>query len=77
MEAYVARISSKYQVVIPKAVRETLHLRPDDALIFLVDGETVIVRPKPSNFSKALQGLHRELWPDPDAWLETERASWE
>ncbi len=77
MDAYVAQISSKYQVVIPKPVRETLHLRPEGALLFLVDGDTVIVRPKPNSFSEALQGLHRELWPDPDQWLEAERSSWE
>jgi AbrB family looped-hinge helix DNA binding protein len=77
MEAHAARISSKYQVVIPKAVREALRLRPEGALLFLVDGDTIIVRSKPDSFTRALQGLHRELWPDPDTWLEGERASWE
>jgi len=77
MEAYAAEISSKYQIVIPKPVRETLHLRPEDAQFFLADGDTVSVRPKPRCFSEALQGLHRELWPDPDQWLEEERSSWE
>jgi AbrB family looped-hinge helix DNA binding protein len=77
MEAYAVRMSSKYQIVIPKAVRESLHLRPQDALLFLVEGDTVIVRPRPSSFSDALLGLHRELWPDPDGWLEQERAAWE
>lgn len=77
MEAYVAQISSKYQVVIPKPVRETLCLRPEGALLFLVDGDTVILRPKPKSFSETLQGLHPELWPDPDHWLEEERSSWE
>jgi AbrB family looped-hinge helix DNA binding protein len=77
MEAYAVRMSSKYQIVIPKAVRESLHLRPQDSLLFLVEGDTVIVRPRPGSFSDALQGLHRELWPDPDQWLEQERAAWE
>ena len=76
MEAIPARISSKYQVVIPKAVREALKLRPQDKLIFLIDGDTVILRPQPESFTETMRGLHREIWPDPDPWLEEER-SWE
>jgi len=77
METFTARVSAKYQVVIPKAVREALHIRPQDNLLFLVDGDTVIIRPKPDNFTKALAGLHQHLWPEPEAWLAEERDSWE
>jgi AbrB family looped-hinge helix DNA binding protein len=76
METFTARVSAKYQVVIPKAVREALGIQPKDELLFLLDGETVIIRPQPASFTEALSGLHRHLWPDPDAWLEEERASW-
>jgi AbrB family looped-hinge helix DNA binding protein len=77
MEAFTARVSAKYQVVIPKAVREALQIQPQDHLLFLVDGDTVIIRPKPDSFTKALAGLHQNLWSDPDTWLAEERASWE
>lgn len=77
MEAFTARVSAKYQVVIPRAVREALHIQPQDSLLFLVDGDTVIIHPKPDSFAEALGGLHRHLWPEPDAWLAEERASWE
>ena len=77
METFIARISTKYQVVIPKPVREALGLQPHDTLIFLLDGHTVVLRPQPDNFTDALRGLHQALWPDPDAWLEEERATWE
>jgi AbrB family looped-hinge helix DNA binding protein len=77
MEAFSARISAKYQVVIPKAVREALHIRPQDNLLFLVDGDTVIIRPQPDSFTGTLEGLHQHLWQDPDTWLEEERSSWE
>ena len=77
METFVARMSAKYQVVIPKAVRESLKLRPRDELLFLVDGDMVILHPQPASFTEAIRGLHRDLWPDdPDAWLEEER-TWE
>ena len=75
--AIAAKISTKYQVVIPKAVREALGLQPQDRLLFLLDGDTVLLRPEPASFTRALRGLHRDLWPDPDEWLEQERSSWE
>lgn len=81
MQALIARVSSKYQVVIPKPIREALDLQPQDNLLFLVDrsGEDirVIIRPQPASFTQVLRGLHKELWPDPDEWLEKERSSWE
>ena len=73
----VSRIGQRRQVVIPKAVREVLGLQPRDRLLFLVDGDTVILRPQPENFAETLRGLHQDLWSDPDEWLEGERASWE
>lgn len=76
MRTVTAQVSAKYQVVIPKPVREALGLRPQDTLLFLVDGETVLLRARPASFTQALLGLHREIWPDPDTWLEEERASW-
>jgi AbrB family looped-hinge helix DNA binding protein len=77
MQVITAKISSKYQIVIPKPVRELLQIRPQDTLLFLLDGDTVVLRPQPASFTKATRGLHKELWPDPDAWLEEERSTWE
>lgn len=77
MRVIATHVSVKYQVVIPKPVREALGLRPGDTLLFLTEGDTVLLRPQPASFTQALRGLHRELWTDPDAWLEEERATWE
>ena len=49
MKTVAAQISTKYQVVIPKAVREALDLRPGERLLFLLDGDTVILRPEPAS----------------------------
>ena len=76
MKTVITRLGSKYQVVIPKAVREALHLGPDTPLLFLIVGDTVILRSRPTSFCEALRGLHKELWPEPEAWLEGERAAW-
>jgi len=76
MQVIAARISTEYQVVIPKPVREALQIRPQDTLLFLLDGDTVILRRRPANFTESMRGLRQELWSDPDTWLEEERAAW-
>ncbi len=77
METVSARISSKYQVVIPRVVREALKLTPEDQLLFLMDGETVTLISRPANFTAAMRGLHKDLWPDAARQVEEERAAWE
>ena len=79
MVAIQAQLSEKYQVVIPKEVRQKLDLQPRSTLLFLIDGDTVIICPKPVSFTDALRGLHREIWNNvnPEEWLKAERAEWE
>lgn len=78
MKAVTARVSSRYQIVIPKEVREALDIRPQDTLLFLIDGKTVHMRPRPDSFTQKLRGLHQHVWPDDlDRWLHKERATWE
>jgi len=76
MRTATARLSTKYQLVIPKVVREALQLEPDSTLLFLIEGDRVIMRPQPASFADALRGLHKELWSKPQEWLEKERAAW-
>ncbi|NLS78967.1 MAG: AbrB/MazE/SpoVT family DNA-binding domain-containing protein [Chloroflexi bacterium] len=76
MENIAARLSTKYQVVIPKAVRDALKLEPDSTLLFLIEGDQVTIRPQPPSFADALRGLHKEMWAEPETWLEQERATW-
>ena len=71
-----ARLSTRYQVVIPKPVRDALGLEPDSTILFVIEGDSVIMRPRPASYSAKLRGLHKELWSDPDKWLKEERATW-
>jgi AbrB family looped-hinge helix DNA binding protein len=50
-------ISPKYQVVIPKAIRERLHFRPGQKLVALVKGNSVSLVPVPT--LKELRGIAR------------------
>lgn len=43
-----ARVSSKGQITIPKAVREALGLKEGDALLFKVDGQRAVIARTPS-----------------------------
>ncbi len=79
MGAIEVRLGPKNQVVIPKAIRETLGVKEGDVLLFLVEGETVTLRARPANFTDALRGLRKEVWEgaDIDKWLAGEREAWD
>ena len=44
MEVSVGTVTSKGQVTIPKEIRETLEVIEGDKLIFLVEGDKVVLR---------------------------------
>lgn len=73
-----AKVTSKYQVVIPKKIRETLQLKPGQYLqaYRIPDGVILTTEKKwPDDYI----GLHREVWRDVDIteYLENERNSWD
>ena len=41
----ISTVTSKGQTTIPKAVRDSLHLKPKDKLLFMVEGDRIIIRP--------------------------------
>ena len=56
--------------------RTAQHLRPGDTLLFLVSGDSVILRDRPAGFTETMRGLHKEIWPDdPAELLGQERAA--
>ena len=74
MQAVTTQVSTKYQVVIPKLVREALGIHPHDSMLFVISGDTVIVRPQPASLTAALRGCTPSSGLTPDAWLEEERS---
>ncbi len=78
MKVITVRLSSKYQLVLPKDVRAALGVQPHDQILFLIDGDRVYMRPRPANFSAQLRGLHAHVWQQKgEEWLQKERTSWE
>lgn len=71
METYcVSKLTSKYQITVPAAVREALALRKGDSLVFeTTDAGAVVVRkaaPMDLEFARALVPLLSEWDSDAD-----------
>lgn len=73
-----AKVGKKSQIVIPKEIRETVGISEGDELIVDVEGDRVILKVKPTNYSKRLKGLHKHVWKgiDPKKYVKGERESW-
>jgi antitoxin PrlF len=64
----VSRITSKSQTTIPRAVRETLSLKPGDVIVYEIEGEEVRLRkqaPLDISYLRALQTTLSE-WESPE-----------
>jgi len=74
----IVKLSSKYQVVIPREARKKLGLRAGDQLAVEVEGEKIILRPRPKNYTDYMLGLGKEMWEGIDAseYVRKERESW-
>ena len=72
------RVSRKYQIVIPKKIRETMGISEGDELAIDVDGDRIIIKVRPKSYTKKLRGLHKDIWKgvDPKVYVKSERESW-
>jgi AbrB family looped-hinge helix DNA binding protein len=73
----MSKVGGRYQVVVPKEIREALNLKPGDYLeVKLVDGAVVMI-PQDS-YTSRLFGKHQEVWQGEDAvaYVRRERESW-
>ncbi len=75
----IVKLSSRHQVVIPKKVRKELGLHAGDQLVVEVEGEKVVLHPRPKNYTNYMLGLGKEVWQGIDAteYIRKERESWE
>lgn len=73
------KVSNRFQIAVPSAVRERLKIRRGDRLLVDIQDGMVILIPEPSSHTAALAGLHREIWErlDGDRFLERERSGWD
>ncbi|MBI2448142.1 AbrB/MazE/SpoVT family DNA-binding domain-containing protein [Candidatus Microgenomates bacterium] len=80
MQGATVKISSKYQVVIPREIRMHLNLKPKEEVCVGIDEKqkTITIKPKVKNWAKYMRGLGREAWEnmDVDQYIKKERESW-
>ena len=67
------KLSSKNQIVIPRAAREALGVKAGSRLLVVVRNGTVILTTKPKDYAEAIRGLAK---PYPGKYLNEERESW-
>jgi len=76
----VLTLNLKSQIVISKAMRKSLGLKPGDQLAAVVEGDKIILRPKPKSSATRLRGLGKGTWGSKtkiDAYLDKLRDEWE
>lgn len=75
-----AKLSQKYQIVVPKAVREKMKLRAGaNVHIYSIDENRALLVRHPKDHVAALEGLGKEVWASlggADSYIRKERATW-
>ena len=75
----VIKLNEKSQIVISKKIRKILGLKPGDQLTAAVEGNKIILRPKPRSPAARLRGLGKGTWGNKtkiDAYLDKLRDEW-
>ena len=72
------KVSERYQIVVPAAVRQQLRIERGDHLLMEVRDGYVVLLPEPRNYAERLRGLHREIWEgiEPQEYVRREREAW-
>jgi len=75
----IVKVGKRYQIVIPKKVREQLGVNIEDELIVGVRDARIIMQPRPRRYSEYMQGLGKEVWGGIEAteYVKREREVWE
>jgi AbrB family looped-hinge helix DNA binding protein len=71
-----ATLGDRYQLVIPRAERDRLGLRPRMKMMVSVEGQTIVIRPQAVH---PLRGLGRDLADGAEAtdYVRSLRSEWE
>lgn len=63
MEVSIGSVTTKGQITIPKEIREALGLREGDKVIFMIEGERVVIR-KVSEEKLSEILIRQRPWPE-------------
>lgn len=74
-----AKLTEKYQITIPAAVRQQLGLKSGDSVSLALEGGQIVLRGAQGGWTESSRGLGAEMWKQAggsDA-IERERDSWD
>lgn len=76
--ATTVKVSSRYQIAVPKEARGLLGIEKGDRLLVEVREGMLILIPEPKDYVTHLAGLHHHVWEgiDTDEYLRREREAW-
>ena len=75
-----AKLTSKFQITIPAAIRRLLGIAAGDAVVLTLEGGEVILRAARGDWTESSRGLGAEVWKRAGGGVvavERERDSWE
>jgi len=73
------KLGNRSQLIIPKKIRERLGLGPGKEVLLKTVGNTIVVKPRPENYTQYMCGLGKDIWVDiePNDYVKGEREEWE
>ena len=74
----IVKVGKRYQIVIPKKIRDKVGIKVTDELFIDIQGGRVVIQPCPRRYSEYMQGLGKDVWSDTDTveYVKNERESW-
>jgi AbrB family looped-hinge helix DNA binding protein len=77
-QAVSVKVSSRYQVSVPRIAREKLNIQSGDRLLVDVQDGALILIPQPQDYVAHMAGLYKDVWADVDTttYLAEEREAW-
>lgn len=77
-EPITVKVSKKFQIAVPAIARQELNIQNGDRLLVDIQDGLIILMPEPTNYTQAMQGLHKEIWEGVDVqnYIDEERDSW-
>lgn len=78
-----SKISDRYQTVVPADIRDALHLKAGDKILWSIiklgDQKKAIAEPQPKSWAAYSRGLGKSIWKgiDIDKYIKDLRDEWE
>jgi len=75
-----AKLSQKYQIVVPRDVRKKMHLQAGSRLgVYPMDKDRALLLKHPEHRTETMRGLGKEVWQTLGGgtrYIKQERSSW-